>query len=170
MEEPIVICGFGGVGQTVANILASPALGRPLPYIAFDNNPARVQVGRLRPWRGCPVYFQVCRLLTCTARSAQACSAEVVTWPANTRGPTASFAPRLADDDTKRALSPGIAAHRSALSLPCPAGGPGGWVQCALWRWLAQEGASCGGRGAAKGDCGGLHRTAARRDGGGGPA
>ncbi|KAL4424973.1 hypothetical protein ABPG77_002858 [Micractinium sp. CCAP 211/92] len=46
MEEPIVVCGFGGVGQTVANILASPALGRPLPYIAFDNNPARVQAAQ----------------------------------------------------------------------------------------------------------------------------
>lgn len=45
MEEPVVICGFGGVGQTVANMLASPALGRSLPYVAFDNNVARVQVG-----------------------------------------------------------------------------------------------------------------------------
>lgn len=46
MEEPVVICGFGGVGQTVANMLASPALGRPLPYIAFDNNVARVQAAQ----------------------------------------------------------------------------------------------------------------------------
>jgi len=46
MEEPVVICGFGGVGQTVANMLCSPALGRPLPYVAFDNNVARVQAAQ----------------------------------------------------------------------------------------------------------------------------
>ena len=45
-EEPVVICGFGGVGQTVANMLESPALGRPLPYVAFDNNVGRVQAAQ----------------------------------------------------------------------------------------------------------------------------
>lgn len=45
-EDPIVICGFGGVGQTVANMLMSPSLGRPLPYVAFDNNVGRVQAAQ----------------------------------------------------------------------------------------------------------------------------
>ncbi|KAI3436796.1 hypothetical protein D9Q98_006207 [Chlorella vulgaris] len=45
-QDPVIICGFGGVGQTVANMLESPALGRPLPYVAFDNNVGRVQAAQ----------------------------------------------------------------------------------------------------------------------------
>ena len=46
MEEPVLICGFGGVGQTVANMLLSPTLGRPQPYVAFDLTVGRVQAAQ----------------------------------------------------------------------------------------------------------------------------
>lgn len=42
IEEPVLICGFGDVGQAVANMLR--ALG--LPYVAFDLTVARVQAAQ----------------------------------------------------------------------------------------------------------------------------
>lgn len=46
--RPVVICGFGELGQTVANMLESPlGLTReqdPIPYCAFDLQPARIKV------------------------------------------------------------------------------------------------------------------------------
>lgn len=46
MEDPVVVLSFGDVGQTVANMLSSPALGRPLPYVVFDLTVARVQAAQ----------------------------------------------------------------------------------------------------------------------------
>lgn len=51
--SPVVICGFGELGQTVANMLESP-LARTLgdggtgciSYVAFDLQPARVKAAR----------------------------------------------------------------------------------------------------------------------------
>jgi hypothetical protein len=50
--SPIVICGFGELGQTVANMLESP-LARTLGdgagcinYVAFDLQPVRVKAAR----------------------------------------------------------------------------------------------------------------------------
>jgi voltage-gated potassium channel Kch len=48
LEEPVVICGFGEVGQAVANTLES--LERPMPYVAFDLTVGRVQVGSRVGW------------------------------------------------------------------------------------------------------------------------
>lgn len=44
MPDPVVICGFGDVGQTVANMLESPAAR--VPYVAFDLSPDRVQAAQ----------------------------------------------------------------------------------------------------------------------------
>lgn len=45
-EEPVLICGFNDVGQTVANMLLSPALGKPTPWVAFDLTVGRVQAAQ----------------------------------------------------------------------------------------------------------------------------
>lgn len=47
-SSPVVICGFGELGQTVANMLDSPLAetlerGR-VPYVAFDLQPTRLKV------------------------------------------------------------------------------------------------------------------------------
>jgi hypothetical protein len=46
--RPVVICGFGELGQTVANMLESPLAATldqaPVGYIAFDLQPARIDV------------------------------------------------------------------------------------------------------------------------------
>lgn len=43
--NPVVICGFGQLGQTVANMIESPLAmsleSRQLPYIAFDHRADR---------------------------------------------------------------------------------------------------------------------------------
>lgn len=48
--RPVVICGFGELGQTVANMLESPLAvsleSRQLPYIAFDQSVERVKNAR----------------------------------------------------------------------------------------------------------------------------
>ena len=44
--DPVVVLSFGDVGQTVANMLSSPALGRPVPYVVFDLTVARVQAAQ----------------------------------------------------------------------------------------------------------------------------
>lgn len=46
MEDPVVVLSFGDVGQTVANMLSSPALGRTWPYVVFDLTVARVQAAQ----------------------------------------------------------------------------------------------------------------------------
>ncbi|PRW56322.1 K(+) efflux antiporter chloroplastic [Chlorella sorokiniana] len=46
VSDPVVILSFGDVGQTVANMLESPALGRPVPYMVFDLTVARVQAAQ----------------------------------------------------------------------------------------------------------------------------
>jgi Kef-type K+ transport system membrane component KefB/voltage-gated potassium channel Kch len=43
---PIVVCGFGELGQMVANAVESPLSGAPPPYVAFDLNPGRVRAAR----------------------------------------------------------------------------------------------------------------------------
>ena len=48
--RPVVICGFGEIGQTVANMLESPFAislerGR-VPYVAFDMSPTRLEAAR----------------------------------------------------------------------------------------------------------------------------
>ena len=46
----MVICGFGELGQTVANMLESPlavsAESSPVRYIGFDLQPTRIKVRR----------------------------------------------------------------------------------------------------------------------------
>lgn len=42
IEDPVLICGFGGVGQAVANMLEALAI----PYVAFDLTVARVQAAQ----------------------------------------------------------------------------------------------------------------------------
>ncbi|KAK9841217.1 hypothetical protein WJX74_002016 [Apatococcus lobatus] len=48
--RPVVICGFGEIGQTVANMLESPfaiSLERgKVPYVAFDMSPHRLEAAR----------------------------------------------------------------------------------------------------------------------------
>ena len=48
--RPVVICGFGELGQTVANMIESPLAvsmeNRQMPYIAFDLSPDRVRNAR----------------------------------------------------------------------------------------------------------------------------
>ena len=43
--NPIVICGFGQLGQTVANMIESPLAvsleSRQMPYVAFDHRADR---------------------------------------------------------------------------------------------------------------------------------
>ena len=48
--RPVVICGFGELGQSVVNMLESPlsqTLERgQVPYVAFDLQPARIKAAR----------------------------------------------------------------------------------------------------------------------------
>ena len=48
--RPVVICGFGEIGQTVANMLESPfaiSLERgKVPYVAFEMSPHRLEAAR----------------------------------------------------------------------------------------------------------------------------
>lgn len=48
--RPVVICGFGELGQSVVNMLESPlsqTLERgQVPYVAFDLQPARIKGAR----------------------------------------------------------------------------------------------------------------------------
>lgn len=48
--RPVVICGFGELGQSLVNMLESPlsqTLERgPVPYVAFDLQPARIKAAR----------------------------------------------------------------------------------------------------------------------------
>ena len=48
--RPVVICGFGELGQSLVNMLESPlsqTLERgPVPYVAFDLRPARIKAAR----------------------------------------------------------------------------------------------------------------------------
>jgi len=48
--RPVVICGFGELGQTVANMIESPLAismeNRQMPYIAFDLSPDRIRNAR----------------------------------------------------------------------------------------------------------------------------
>lgn len=48
--RPVVICGFGELGQSVVNMLESPlsqALERgQVPYVAFDLQPSRIKAAR----------------------------------------------------------------------------------------------------------------------------
>ena len=47
VPDPIVIIGFGDVGQAVANMLDSPLMGsKPVPYVIFDLTPGRVQAAQ----------------------------------------------------------------------------------------------------------------------------
>eukprot|EP00887_Chlorella_sp_A99_P002617 scaffold6.g2617.t1 len=46
LADPVLICGFGGVGQSVANMLESESLGAPIPYVAFDLTVQRVQAAQ----------------------------------------------------------------------------------------------------------------------------
>eukprot|EP00898_Chlorokybus_atmophyticus_P007421 jgi/Chlat1/7680/Chrsp64S07175 len=59
VQEPIVICGFGRLGQVLANFLSSPLVAKggdasALPYVAFDLQTRRVQAARRL---GFPVYY-----------------------------------------------------------------------------------------------------------------
>jgi len=56
-RSPVVLCGFGPVGQTVASLFASPDLQEVdggIPFVAFDKDPARVTESRQR---GAPCYY-----------------------------------------------------------------------------------------------------------------
>ena len=48
--RPVVICGFGELGQSLVNMLESPlsqTLERgAVPYVAFDLQPARIKAAR----------------------------------------------------------------------------------------------------------------------------
>ena len=48
--RPVVICGFGELGQSVVNMLESPlsqTLERgQVPYVAFDLQPSRIKAAR----------------------------------------------------------------------------------------------------------------------------
>ena len=48
--NPIVICGFGQLGQTVANMIESPLAvsleSRQMPYVAFDHRADRCNSAR----------------------------------------------------------------------------------------------------------------------------
>jgi voltage-gated potassium channel Kch len=48
-NDPVLICGFGDVGQAVANMLEAlllPGSKSPVPYVAFDLTVPRVQAGQ----------------------------------------------------------------------------------------------------------------------------
>jgi hypothetical protein len=50
-RDLVVICGFGPVGQIVATLISSPAVGdamQGLKFIAFDLNPKRVSESRAK--------------------------------------------------------------------------------------------------------------------------
>lgn len=44
-SNPVVICGFGNVGKSVAEFLKSPSLVDELDYVAFDLDPRQVISG-----------------------------------------------------------------------------------------------------------------------------
>lgn len=44
IDDPVMICGFGDVGQAVANLLSS--LEAPIPYVAFDLTVSRVAAAK----------------------------------------------------------------------------------------------------------------------------
>ena len=50
LNKPVVICGFGELGQVVANIMSAPPQPRsdfpPVPYVAFDIHADRVNQAR----------------------------------------------------------------------------------------------------------------------------
>ena len=56
--DPVVLCGFGPVGQTVGSLLASPELREEVEggvaFVAFDKDPVRVAEARRR---GAPVVY-----------------------------------------------------------------------------------------------------------------
>ena len=50
LDQHVIICGFGRIGQTVAKLLTAEGIG----FIALDTDPLNVQIGKKR---GKPVYY-----------------------------------------------------------------------------------------------------------------
>lgn len=49
-SRPVIICGFGELGQAIANLLDSPVAAQlecgPVPYVGFDIHHERVRAAR----------------------------------------------------------------------------------------------------------------------------
>ena len=50
----VVLCGFNKASQMVTNMISSPLVGSPVPWIAFEFDPTRVRLARTA---GLPVFF-----------------------------------------------------------------------------------------------------------------
>ena len=108
--SPVVVCGFGELGQMVANALESPLAGGggargPPPYIAFDLNPGRVRAARDAGFN--VLYGDGSRSQVLEAAGVGEPSAIVVCYTARARAVTATRALREA--------LPGVPVYARAL-------------------------------------------------------
>jgi Trk K+ transport system NAD-binding subunit len=131
VEEPVLICGFGGVGQTVANMLLSPTLGRPQPYVAFDLTVGRVQAAQEAGFN--VLYGDGSRTKVLHAAGIERPKAIVVGHTARQRAVTAVECLREAFPDVPIYVRALDIQHAAKLQEAGGWAGTGGWGLILLW-------------------------------------